>query len=404
VTTVRGADEQRVAEIERYRILDDTAPRRDLVALVEVAAEVARVPMATINLITDAEQHQVAAVGFDAAVCRREDSMCNAVLHDGRPVVVPDASLDERFRDNPFVTGAIGDVRFYATHQLVTPNGIVIGTLCVFDTVPRQLTDDQERAIVALADRVVDLLELELRTRELGATVSQLERARAELQRSNEQLAAFAGQVSHDLLNPLTAVTMSLRLVGEQLEEPTSLDPSQLGWLVTRAVSGAHRMESLIEDLLSFARLGGRLVRAEVDLGAVLAEVSEDLAVALTDASLTAGALPVVSGDPVQLRAVVQNLIANAAKFVQPGVAPKIEVSAAPVAGGWRIEVADHGIGISPEHRERVFEPLARIDQSIAGCGIGLATVRRVIDSHGGRIGLAETPGGGTTAWFELPG
>jgi signal transduction histidine kinase len=330
--------------------------------------------------------------------------MCNAVLHDGCPVVVPDASLDERFRDNPFVTGAIGDVRFYATHQLVTPNGIVIGTLCVFDTVPRELTADQERAIVALADRVVDLLELELRTRELGATVSQLERARGELQRSNEQLAAFAGQVSHDLRNPLTAVTMSLRMVGEQLEEPASLDPSQLGWLVTRAVSGAHRMESLIEELLSFARLGGRLARTEVDLAEVLAEVSEDLAVALTGASLTAGALPVVTGDPVQLRAVVQNLVANAAKFVPPGVAPKIEVSAAPVAGGWRIEIADHGIGISPEHRERVFEPLARVDHSVPGCGIGLATVRRVIDAHGGRIGLAETPGGGTTVWFELPG
>src|SRR5687767_3891531 len=172
--------------------------------------------MATINLITDAQQHQVAAVGFDAAVFRREDSMCSAVLHEGRPVVVPDASLDERFRDNPFVTGVIGDVRFYATHQLVTPNGIVIGSLCVFDTVARELTDDQERAIVALADRVVDLLELELRTRELAGTVSQLELARAELQRSNEQLAGFAGQVSHDLLNPLTAVSMSLRLVGEQ--------------------------------------------------------------------------------------------------------------------------------------------------------------------------------------------
>jgi signal transduction histidine kinase len=181
----------------------------------------------------------------------------------------------------------------------VTPNGIVIGTLCVFDTVPRQLTDDQERAIVA--------------------------------------------------------------------------------------------------------RLGGRLARAEVDLAAVLAEVSEDLTVALAGASLTAGPLPVVTGDPVQLRAVVQNLVANAAKFVQPGVAPKIAVSAARVAGGWRIEVADHGIGIRIEHRERVFEPLARIDQRLPGCGIGLATVRRVIDAHGGRIGLAETPGGGTTAWFELP-
>ncbi len=403
MTTVQGADEQRVAEIERYRILDDAAPRRDLLALVEVAAEVARVPMATINLITDTEQHQVAAVGFDAAVCRREDSMCNAVLHEGRPVVVPDASLDERFRDNPFVTGVIGDVRFYATHQLVTPHGIVIGTLCVFDTVARQLTDDQERAIVALADRVVDLLELELRTRELGATVSQLELARAELQRSNEQLACFAGQVSHDLLNPLTAVSMSLRLVGEQLDDPAAVDAAQLGWLVTRAVSGTRRMESLIEGLLSFARLGGRLTREPVDLRTVVAETGEDLAEALSGASLTAGELPVVTGDPVQLRAVVQNLVANAAKFVQPGLAAKIEVSASRATGGWRVEVADHGIGIPPEHRDRVFEPLARVHESVPGYGIGLATVRRVIDAHGGRIGVAETPGGGTTVWFELP-
>ena len=400
---MQGTDEQRVAEIERYRILDDTAPRRDLVALVEVAAEVARVPMATINLITDTEQHQVAAVGFDAAVCRREDSMCSAVLHEGRPVVVPDASLDERFRDNPFVTGVIGDVRFYATHQLVTPNGIVIGTLCVFDTVARQLTDDQERAIVALADRVVDLLELELRTRELAATVSQLELARAELQRSNEHLAGFAGQVSHDLLNPLTAVSMSLRLVGEQLEDPAAVDAAQLGWLVTRAVSGTRRMESLIEGLLSFARLGGRLTREPVDLRTVVAETGEDLAEALSGASLTAGELPVVTGDPVQLRAVVQNLVANAAKFVQPGLVAKIEVSASRGAGGWRVEVADHGIGIPPEHRDRVFEPFARAHEGVPGYGIGLATVRRVIDAHGGRIGVAETPGGGTTVWFELP-
>jgi signal transduction histidine kinase len=392
-----------VAEIERYRILDDNAPRRDLLALVEVAAEVARVPMATINLITDTEQHQVAAVGFDAAVCRREDSMCSAVLHEGRPVVVPDASLDARFRDNPFVTGLIGDVRFYATHQLVTPNGIVIGSLCVFDTAARELTDDQERAIVALADRVVDLLELELRTRELAATVSQLESARTELQRSNEQLAGFAGQVSHDLLNPLTAVSMSLRLVGEQLEDPGAVDAAQLGWLVTRAVSGTRRMESLIEGLLSFARLGGRLVREPVDLRTVVAETSEDLAGALSGASLTAGELPVVTGDPVQLRAVVQNLVANASKFVQPGLTAKIEVSASRAPFGWRVEVADHGIGIPPEHRELFFEPFARVHEGVPGYGIGLATVRRVVDAHGGRIGVAETPGGGTTVWFELP-
>ena len=142
--------------------------------------------------------------------------MCNLVLHVGHPVIVPDASRDDRFRDNPFVTGVIGSVRFYATHQLVTPQGVVIGTLCVFDIEPRELDRDQEHALAALADRVVDLLELELSTRELGSTVAQLELARAELERSNEQLTAFAGQVSHDLLNPLTAVSMSLRLLQEQ--------------------------------------------------------------------------------------------------------------------------------------------------------------------------------------------
>ena len=159
------SDTERVLEIDRYHVLLDP-PRADLVALVDVAAQVAQVPLATINLITDTEQHQIATAGFDASICAREDSMCNLVLHEKEPVIVPDASQDPRFKDNPFVTGEIGDVRFYATHQLRTPAGVVIGTLCVFDTEPRELGDDQEEALVKLADRVVDLLELELRTRD----------------------------------------------------------------------------------------------------------------------------------------------------------------------------------------------------------------------------------------------
>ncbi len=115
-----AVDEQRVAEIDHYRVLT-RPPRQDLLALVEVAAQVAQVPMATINLITATEQHQIATTGFDASVCLREDSMCASVLHLDHPVIVADASRDERFRDNPFVTGEIGNVRFYASHQLVTP-------------------------------------------------------------------------------------------------------------------------------------------------------------------------------------------------------------------------------------------------------------------------------------------
>lgn len=103
-------DEVRVAQIGRYQVVT-RPPRSDLVALVDVAAQVAGVPMATINLMMDTEQHQIATAGFEAAVCAREDSMCNVVFQGGVPVIVPDASQDDRFRDNPFVTGVIGDVR-----------------------------------------------------------------------------------------------------------------------------------------------------------------------------------------------------------------------------------------------------------------------------------------------------
>ncbi|MGN6780750.1 MAG: hypothetical protein ACTHJH_04550, partial [Marmoricola sp.] len=118
--TTELIDDSRVAEIGKYRVRTDP-PRADLVALVGIAAQVAQVPMATINLITDTEQHQIASHGFEASICAREDSMCNLVLHEQDPVVVPDASRDPRFATNPFVAGVLGAVRFYATYQLRTP-------------------------------------------------------------------------------------------------------------------------------------------------------------------------------------------------------------------------------------------------------------------------------------------
>ncbi|MDN4160690.1 sensor histidine kinase [Nocardioides abyssi] len=402
MTATHETDEVRVAQIGEYQVIT-RPPRSDLVALVEIAAQVAQVPLATINLITDTHQHQIATAGFDASVCAREDSMCNAVLHEPAPVVLEDASKDPRFAENPFVTGEIGDVRFYATHQLRTPSGVVIGTLCVFDTQPRTITDEQEHALQALADRVVDLLELELRTRELSASVERLEEVQTELRRSNEQLAAFAGQVSHDLRNPLTAVSMALRMLSDEIAEKEAEREPGLQYLLARAISGAGRMQSLIDDLLAFARLGGELQRRPVDLDAVMRDVVDDLSTALQGATLVVEPLPVVTGDPVQLRAVLQNLVANAAKFTRPGEKAHVTVCADKQDGAWRIAVVDRGIGVPAEQRHRVFQPLARVDDSVEGSGIGLTTCRRIVEAHGGRIGLEESPEGGTTAWFQLP-
>lgn len=363
---------------------------------------VADVPMATVNLITDTEQHSIATAGFDRMICAREDSMCGAVFEGGELVVVPDASKDPRWQNNPFVTGTLGDVRFYASHPLVTPEGNLIGTLCVFDTQVRTMSLRQQMALVDLAERVVDVLELGLRTQTLAATIEDLQHTQQELARSNEALTAFAGQISHDLRNPLAAVQMALTMLTEVDDAPD--DPGfPSAFLLDRAANGVRRMHALINDLLDYARVGAEMSREPVNLSAVVVDVLDDLSVALVGAHVEVGALPVVFGDAVQLRAVVQNLIANAAKFALPGRSADILVSARPGRDGWRIEVRDQGPGVPEELRHRVFEPLVRIDGSVEGSGIGLATCRRIIESHGGTIGLDPAPSGGAIAWFEIP-
>jgi len=383
---VTETDARRTEGIAQYDVLS-RPPRLDLLAIVELAARICGTPMATINLITDIEQHQVATFGFDAGVCSREDSMCAHVLDQGTPIVVPDASVDERFRDNPFVTGVIGNVRFYASHKLVTHDGIVIGTLCVFDEEVRELDEAQTEALGTLAERIVDVLELSLRSRQLAA--------------SNERLSTFAGRVSHDLKSPLASITMSLDLIQEQLTE--GLDTERASWLLQRALSGSQRMATLIDEVLAYASLGGGIAARPIELDAVLGDVLADLDRSLAGVPVTRGELPVVMGDAVQLRSVLQNLLDNASKYRDPTRALEITVTAERVDDRWQISIADNGLGIPEADRDRVFEPRVRLADDQAGSGIGLDTVRRVVHAHGGTIGIRETSGGGTTVWFELP-
>jgi signal transduction histidine kinase len=105
----------------------------------------------------------------------------------------------------------------------------------------------------------------------------------------------------------------------------------------------------------------------------------------------------------VQLRAVVQNLLANALKFRREDVPARVGVAAERVGPHWRVEVTDNGLGIPPDRVDDVFEPFVRIDKTVPGTGIGLSTCRRIVEAHGGRIGVAEATGGGTTVWFLLP-
>ena len=378
------------------------APQRELQALVDIAAQVCAVPRAAINIITSTQQQQIATTGFAPSICAREDSMCAAVLDHTDRVVVPDASLDARFHDNPFVTGVLGTVRFYASAPLTTPDGVIIGRLCVFDSAPRELVEAQEDALVAIAERVVDVLELRLRTRELEDSLAALTQVRDELHRSNEALSVFAGQVSHDLRTPLTAIMASTEMLGQR---PAVAGDEWSERLVTTAHRSATRMAGMIEQILSHAKVGAVLHRTDTDLRLVLASVLEDLAPTLEarSARVVTGELPTLRADEQQLYSVLLNLVSNAVKYARPGVAPVIAVSAERMGERWRCAVHDNGIGISAADRDRVFGLFNRVETSVEGSGIGLATARRIIEAHGGAIGVSSAEGPGTIVWFELP-
>jgi signal transduction histidine kinase len=391
--------------IDRYGVLEEPTGR-DLQALVDLAAQVCEVPHAAINLITTSEQHQIAAAGFDASVCAREDSMCAAVLQEPGTVIVADASQDERFRDNPFVTGEIGKVRFYASHPLTTPEGSVIGRLCVFDDEPRVLGEEQADALAGLAERVVDAMELRLRTRQLEQSLGQLTRVRDELRRSNEKLAAFAGQITHDLRSPLTALLANAELLAT---EPAVVSAPDLARLADATVDAGRRMALMIEQIHAHALSGSRLRTAAVDLARVADDAVRDLAPVVEDtgAHVEVEAMPTVTADPQQVYAVLLNLVGNALKYRRPGVRPRVLIRAASQDGLVRVDVSDNGPGVPPADRERVFELFARSDTTVPGSGIGLATVRRIVEAHGGRVGVEDGDSSdgspGTTVWFTLP-
>jgi PAS domain S-box-containing protein len=224
------------------------------------------------------------------------------------------------------------------------------------------------------------------------------------LEQSNVDLEQFASIASHDLREPLRMVVSYTQLLSEryrgQLDEKADK-------YIAYAVQGAMRMQRLIDDLLAYSRLEnpGRpsLPTATSD---ALRDAISDMRAAIQDsgAQFSYGSLPVVLVDPVQLTQLFQNLIHNAIKFRREDP-PRIEVSADPEGGMWRISVRDNGIGIEKRYHDRIFQMFQRLHErsKYDGNGIGLATARKIVERHGGTIGLESTPGQGSTFYFTLP-
>ena len=269
------------------------------------------------------------------------------------------------------------------------------GELLELDVTQLPIVIDQ--AIVGVFCIAKDMRQRKTAERTLQTTL-------AELERSNRELQEFASVASHDLQEPLRKIQS---FAGRLQSRAAALDEQSRDYL-ERMVSAATRMQTLIRDLLAYSRVSTRTQPfVPLELDRLLDEVLQDLEHSLerSGARVERAPLPGISGDPSQIRQLLQNLLSNAIKFHKPGEPPAIRIYAEYHPGGeWSLCVGDQGVGFDEKYLDRIFHPFQRLHgHDYPGTGIGLAIVNKIAERHGARLGASSQPGQGATFRVTFP-
>lgn len=224
------------------------------------------------------------------------------------------------------------------------------------------------------------------------------------LARSNTNLEQFAYVASHDLQEPLRMVASYLKLIEKRYKDKLDKDGHEF---IDFAVDGAKRMQGLIQDLLMYSRVStkGKLFEP-TECQTVYEKAIKNLEISIDEykANVTRDDLPQVLADEGQLMQLFQNLIGNSLKFCKDRT-PEVHVSAKQEGNSWIFGIKDNGIGVAPEHQERIFQIFQRLHnrEEYEGTGIGLAVCKKIVERHGGKIWVESKVGKGTTFWFTIP-
>jgi signal transduction histidine kinase len=296
--------------------------------------------------------------------------------------------------------------------QLAAAERAVVNILDDFSEEKTRLEMVQRAVLNILEDLEGERVNVERINRQIQKEIEVRKRAEqslkeytAELARSNADLQQFAYVASHDLQEPLRSISSFSQLLARRYQGELDSDADDF---IAFIVGGATRMQTLINDLLTFSRIGTRgNPFAPVDCENILQTAKENLTVAIAEsgAVITHDRLPALVADQTQLTQLFQNLFGNAIKFHRPEEAPRIHVSSKRQDGAWRLSVRDNGIGIDPQYFDRIFIIFQRLHgrEKYAGTGMGLAICKRIVERHGGRIWVESEPGKGSTFHFVIP-
>ena len=392
---------ERLAALKRYNILD-TLPDHAFDDATKLVSYICGVPIAHISFIDESRQWFKSEIGVGVSEVPREISFCNYTIMESKMVEIPDTFLNERFKDDPNVTGGF-KVRFYAGIPLTTPDGYNIGTLCAVDHVSKELNEDQRNALSIIAKHVINQLELSTKNIELNTQRKIAERAVLAKD-------SFLANMSHEIRTPLNAIIGFTDLLAQ-----TKLDVTQRDYIDSVQIAGENLL-IIINDILDLSKIesGNLTIDAQpFNLRKTLKHVYNLLKVKVPSTVefnlfLDADLPETVIGDQGRLNQILVNLTGNSLKFTEEG---EVTVSVKKVAEtddyySLKFSVKDTGIGIPEDKLKTIFERFTQAEESttrrFGGTGLGLNIVKQLIELQHSEIHVKSKQGYGSEFFFVL--
>ncbi|MCB4797536.1 sensor histidine kinase [Neotamlana laminarinivorans] len=387
-------EKQRLQALKNYDILD-TGPEYDLDNITELTASICDVPIAIITLLDSERNFFKSRIGIDFNESPRELSFCgHAIIQDNPIFIIEDATKDERFYDNPIITE--NNVKFYAGVPLINPDGYALGTLCVYDSVPRQLNNTQQNALIILAKQVINVMELRLKNKISNEAFT-------DLKERHKTLKSFANKVSHDLKSPLANITSLSQLFKEELKENyPNIDLEYLNLIEESADTLRAYVDGILKHYKSEALL--KKDRNKTKLEDVYKSIKTILSLNETNFKLLKK-VTLKNVNTYVLEQILLNLVDNGFKY-NFSESPIVTIDYDENETHHIFYVTDNGKGIDETKQDALFDIFKTAHETDKhgkkGTGIGLFTVKSLLKKLKGTITINSKLNEGTTFKFTI--
>jgi signal transduction histidine kinase len=387
---------ERLQTLQEFSILD-TLPEKEYDDITQLASQICNTPISLISLIDENRQWFKSRFGLGATETPRDHAFCAHAINDPDNIlVVPDSREDSRFHDNPLVTGE-PHVIFYTGVPLISELGFPLGSLCVIDTEPKKLDKFQLQALKSLSNQVVSLFELR-RSKML------LERAKNDLEDRNEELERFAYVAAHDIKSPLNNISS---LAGILLRDFSKSEESQEKAILNMIKTSSLKLRSLVDGILEHSKSEKLLFqnREQLELGALIKELIGLFSSQGAHTFIYPTERHDIFVNKTAIEQILINLISNGIKYNDKEDV-LIEICFEESIECYTFQVKDNGKGIAAEYQDKIFQIFEVLDNEDRfgerGNGIGLSTVKKLVEGQGGKLNVSSELGVGSRFEFTI--